>query len=183
MKKGLITGASSGLGRALAVKLAEERIPLLLTGRNKEALIKLQRSLPVETQILACDLKDPEPLLKMIEQEAPDLLVNCADFGLYGDLLDHSITSQVEILKVNGIALLKISYAARFFPQKKDHYQMSPEKAGETLLRQIKKKKRLSIFDRRYRFLVFCARYLIPSKWVENRIRQTALNRMGSTSF
>lgn len=110
----LITGASSGLGEALAKLLAHEKIPLLLTGRNKDALQKLKQELSPLTQveIFAADLSIDEErstLLKEIAQKAPDLVVNSAGLGLYGEVLRYPLKEQMQILKVNLEALTEVS--------------------------------------------------------------------------
>ncbi|MBO3269448.1 SDR family NAD(P)-dependent oxidoreductase [Hymenobacter defluvii] len=59
MKTALITGASSGIGRATAVALAEAGFRLVLTGRRREKLEELAQQLaPAPTHLLTFDVRD-----------------------------------------------------------------------------------------------------------------------------
>lgn len=113
MPLALITGASSGLGKELAVQLARQGYSLILTGRNAEALNKLDLS--VETMRLSLDLTDKkqrEQLLHIIEEKRPDLVINCAGKGLYGNCLDLSIREQLDLIEINLIAVVEITLFA-----------------------------------------------------------------------
>ena len=111
MSLALITGASSGIGEALARLLAQKNIPLILTGRNRDRLQALAAELQAEW--LALDLaKDRKPLLDLIQTRAPDLVINNAGFALYGPALHSTLKEQKEIFEVNGTAVLEISLEA-----------------------------------------------------------------------
>jgi uncharacterized protein len=111
----LVTGATSGLGTALCTLLSKKNIPLIITGRSKEKLLKLQTSLPVHTIQIVADLSNRDSratLIDQIKQLTPDLIINNAGFGLYGNGVDLDITSQLDMLETNGAALLEISLTA-----------------------------------------------------------------------
>lgn len=57
-----LTGASSGIGLALARELAKHDVQLILTSRRKEALEEVRQSLPNSDKhrVLALDLSQPE---------------------------------------------------------------------------------------------------------------------------
>jgi uncharacterized protein len=115
-KTTLITGASSGLGAALARKLAARSASLLLTARNEENLRHLADELGSLARVdyMACDLKDSRAkLLEYIEQHAPDLVINCAGYTVHGECLDH-LAEQQKILTVNALAPYELTlHAAR----------------------------------------------------------------------
>ncbi len=112
MKLALITGATGGLGKALAHLLAIHGFSLLLSARNNEALQQLAEELGPQTLVkwVACDLsQDLTPLLRAIEETVPDLVINNAGFGFYGPF--EELEGQVEMIQVNVTAPLCIMQA------------------------------------------------------------------------
>ncbi|MBY0528885.1 MAG: SDR family NAD(P)-dependent oxidoreductase [Rhabdochlamydiaceae bacterium] len=111
----LVTGASSGLGRALAIEIAKRGTPLILTGRNKEELELTARMLSVKTTVLDLDLNIPQErqkLVALIQEQAPDLILNNAGLGHYGDALTTTTAEQLEIVEVNITSLVEITLEA-----------------------------------------------------------------------
>jgi len=88
MKRYLITGASRGIGRAIAEKLAARDRMLFLHGRDREALAKtcgLVESRSGKTTSLSYDLRDATLVEKMIDEIGPtpiDALINNAGFAV-----------------------------------------------------------------------------------------------------
>jgi len=84
-KTAIITGATSGIGKATAEKFAREGIELILCGRREERLKNLQLSLDKLTKVHICcfDIRDKEAVFRCI-QELPerfssiDILINNA---------------------------------------------------------------------------------------------------------
>lgn len=110
----LVTGATSGIGEAVAYLLAEKGINLFLTGRNQDKLKQLKDELgrKVQVETIPADLsseKERNELIKKIYEHAPDLVVNNAGFGLYGDALAYDTSDQVKILNVDGTVVLILS--------------------------------------------------------------------------
>ncbi|WP_299121753.1 SDR family NAD(P)-dependent oxidoreductase [uncultured Winogradskyella sp.] len=84
-KTALITGATSGIGRATAHEFAKHGINLILCGRRQQRLDSIQKALSRETDIhtLSFDLRDREKTLKAIaslpkEFQQIDILINNA---------------------------------------------------------------------------------------------------------
>src|SRR5882762_11936155 len=92
-KWALVTGASAGIGVALAEELADGGTHLVLTARRKERLDELARALTakhkVKAEVFAADLAEssaPEKIFAFTKEKAIeiDLLVNNAGFGRLG---------------------------------------------------------------------------------------------------
>lgn len=114
---GLITGATSGIGKELSKLLASKGIHLILTGRNEEELKLLKESLSRLTTVdtFPADLATPEgrkTVVDAIHEKVPDLVINNAGFGLLGNALTTSTAEQMAILEVNCKALLELSLEA-----------------------------------------------------------------------
>lgn len=113
----LVTGASSGIGEALCHLLADKGIDLIITGRNEAHLQHVANDLrhQVKTLVIPADLNNPTDktlLIKKIHELAPDLVINNAGFGLYGEALTFTTNAQVEIVNVNINALVEITLEA-----------------------------------------------------------------------
>lgn len=113
-KLALVTGASSGIGAALCRLLASKGISLIASGRNADRLQALADELKPESNVipLTADLATQEGRKRIVDalyQYQPDLVVNNAGFGLYGEALTYETREQVEILNVNSAAVLELT--------------------------------------------------------------------------
>jgi len=62
---------------------------------------------------LCADLSQSrQNVVAWIQEHAPDLVINCAGFGLYGDALSLDIKKQLEMLEVNANAVLELTLEA-----------------------------------------------------------------------
>ena len=118
-KTALITGATSGIGLATAIRFAEEGINLILCGRRKERLLSIQHQLisKVNVHVLSFDVQDKKSVLKAISSipndfSAIDILINNAGnaYGLdsfeEGDFNDWD-----SMIDINLRGLLYVSKA------------------------------------------------------------------------
>ena len=113
-KTALITGASRGLGFALALALAKNGWQLLINGRNAEALLTARDELAKHTKVVAIsgDVRDEIHLLQLRnalrdQQWQLDLVVNNASaLGVspLASLLEHPVDNLHEVLHTNLIA-------------------------------------------------------------------------------
>ncbi len=113
----LVTGGTSGIGESLCRLLAKEEIDIIIVGRNEKMLHQLKNELQLQVHVetLAIDLsqkKDRDRLINCLHQLAPDLVVNNAGSGLYGEALSYHTEEQKNILEVNGNTVLEITLEA-----------------------------------------------------------------------
>lgn len=118
-QRAMVTGASSGIGRAFARRLAERGTDLVITARDGERLRALAAELRprVEVEILIADLSDRDRLDVVVERleatEGPiDLLVNNAGFGYSGDFVGLDRDGETAVVDVNIVALHRLAHAA-----------------------------------------------------------------------
>jgi short-subunit dehydrogenase len=104
----LVTGASEGIGRALALEIAACGVNVVLSARREQLLSELARDIGarfgVETRVLAGDLSDPaavEPLPTQTDDLDIGLLVACAGFGTSGDVIDSDLATELNMIDVN----------------------------------------------------------------------------------
>ena len=135
----LITGASSGIGRALAVLFAREGARLVLTARSRGRLEAVAREVaPAQALVVPADLRDRASLASLCAQaierfQTIDILVNNAGVGLYapsflsspelaGDLMTLNFLAPVELTRrllgaiPSGGAVINISSIAGKVP-------------------------------------------------------------------
>lgn len=124
MKVTLITGASSGIGEALAHQLAIKKHNLLLVARNEQKLKHLCQHMADKYKVgayyIVADLSDPQAPNYIYEKSvAMDLsvnvLVNNAGTGSSGEFMTNDLQSELEILQVNNHAMVALCHL--FLPE------------------------------------------------------------------
>ncbi len=102
--KALITGATSGIGKEIAVYLHSLGYELILTGRNEAAIAQMAREFGTKTRYIALDLSDrqaPFLLYRFCKGQGVDFLVNNAGFGVHGEFMQTSLEDELSMLDVN----------------------------------------------------------------------------------
>lgn len=114
----LVTGASSGIGRALAGRFAAAGHPVALLarreGRLRELAGQLERGCGVRAHVLVRDLAEPDAAARTFEDLTgrglrPAILVNNAGFGVSGRFGEAPVEAQLEMLGVNVTALVELT--------------------------------------------------------------------------
>jgi short-subunit dehydrogenase len=118
-KTSLVTGASSGIGQALAADLAKRGSNLILTARSKDRLdeqaAQFRAKDHVRVEVIALDLGaegNAESLFKQVVQRGlfVDLLVNNAGFGKWGNFLDDDLATYAQMLSLNTRAVVELCH-------------------------------------------------------------------------
>jgi len=117
--RALVTGASSGIGRALAVRLAREGARVALIARRAEELEKLAAEIRAnggEAAVLACDVADAAAVADTCARARAlwggiDLLVNNAGYGHHRTFLEWELEDMERMMRVNYFGTLYFTKA------------------------------------------------------------------------
>jgi NADP-dependent 3-hydroxy acid dehydrogenase YdfG len=104
----LITGASSGIGRAIAHALASEGATVALAARDERKLREIAAGLPrgARSLVLPTDVSDEHQVRAMVDRTVErfgriDLLVNNAGFGLFKPITELTSAEFDDVINVN----------------------------------------------------------------------------------
>jgi uncharacterized protein len=116
-KWALVTGASAGIGAALARELASHGAKLILTARRKERLETLAAELTAqgtEVQIVVADLNDPSAPQQIYDATVGsglmvDVVVNNAGLGQYGAFVSNPVEQEMSQVRVNCESMVRLT--------------------------------------------------------------------------
>ncbi len=104
-KTALIAGASSGIGLACAVALADAGAEVVLASRNIEALQKAEDAIKLKgnsVEAVQLDISDTDAIKLFFKNQKPfDILVNSAGMGRHSPSLDTSTEDFDKVMDVN----------------------------------------------------------------------------------
>lgn len=117
IQRALVTGASSGIGAALARSLATRGVALVLVARRTEELEALAATLDVPVEVLPADLATDVGRRLVTDRigdpaEPIDLLINNAGLGAYGPVAEQDPSRLRHLLEVNVTTLTELSAVA-----------------------------------------------------------------------
>jgi short-subunit dehydrogenase len=119
MKVALITGASGGIGKAIADQLAGRKQDLLLIARNEETLREqckmLMQCHGIIAHYIAADLSIPGTASTIVTEVTArglevDMLINNAGIGSGGDFTDIPLQSELNLIQLNISSLVALTH-------------------------------------------------------------------------
>jgi short-subunit dehydrogenase len=114
----IITGASKGIGKSIAIELAKKQYNLVLVARSenllKEVKKEIENNQKVAVETLALDLSENDSASKLLAFcETKNLnisvLVNNAGYGLSGKIDKHSVENNSNMIQLNVLSLTQIT--------------------------------------------------------------------------
>lgn len=119
MNTALITGASSGIGKAFARKLATLGRNVFLVARSEDKLIalcnELGRTNNIRAQYVVLDLSQPDAPSRLFEEAEKrgltvDLLINNSGFGSMGDFSQLELERELNMIDLNVRTVVELTY-------------------------------------------------------------------------
>lgn len=116
-KTAIVTGASSGIGRATARLLVEKGCNVVLAARRKDRLEELAAEIGERALAVPTDITDPDACETLVARTldhfgAVDILVNNAGIGLYGSIPEADPEDWRRMFDVNVLGALYTTRAA-----------------------------------------------------------------------
>ena len=109
--RAVVTGASSGIGMALATELARRGHNLVVVARRAEVLAeladRLRTEFGVQVEVRPCDLSDPAgraPLLEELRSTEVTVLCNNAGIATFGPVHDLDLDYERDQVQLNAVA-------------------------------------------------------------------------------
>ena len=115
-KIAIVTGASSGIGRAVAYELAKQGVRLVLTARSKDRLVALADDLDSEAVIVAADMTSPKDIRSIVEHAIAefgriDILLANAGIYISGDIIVGEPDAWDQLISTNVTGVFRLVHA------------------------------------------------------------------------
>ena len=103
--RALITGASSGIGRDIAINLSKKGYDLILVARDLEKLNEVKSKLHTNVEVVSMDVSNAENCKELHEKyQNIDILVNNAGFGDCGYFTKTNLDKELKMIDTNIVA-------------------------------------------------------------------------------
>ena len=102
--KALVTGASNGIGKEMAIYLSELGYDLVVVARSLDKLLELKKELNTNVTVFEYDLSVLDNCYKLYEElkdEKIDIVINNAGFGVFGNYEDDSLDKEMNMIDLN----------------------------------------------------------------------------------
>jgi len=135
-----ITGASSGIGKALAIELSKHNVKLVLSARNESKLseVKKECSNPKQVLVLPLDLGNIEPFNSKVNEVIStfgkiDVLVNNGGISQRSLAKDTNISVDQQLMNINYIGTVALTKAVlpHFIENKKGQFVITTSIVGK----------------------------------------------------
>ena len=135
-----VTGASSGIGKALVFELSQQNALLIISARNEKALeeVKLQCKIPDRVKVLPLDLEDYKVFDQKVTQAISwfgriDILVNNGGISQRSFAKDTSIDVDKRIMKTNYIGTISLTKTVlpHFIERQQGHFVVTTSIVGK----------------------------------------------------
>lgn len=126
--KALVTGASSGIGRDMAIYLSNIGYEVILVSKSKSKLEAVSNELKNKNEIFPANLRNSDDVDRVVKKcldEKIDVFINNAGFGLYGSFYESDLDRELEMIDVNIVAVHKLT---------KEVYKMMKDSNGGYIL-------------------------------------------------
>ncbi|MBP1719569.1 MAG: putative 3-oxoacyl-[acyl-carrier-protein] reductase, related to short chain alcohol dehydrogenase [Deltaproteobacteria bacterium] len=112
----IVTGASSGIGAALARGFSHEGAFVTLAARREDRLCEVARSCPQDVLVVPTDLLQEQDRRTLVRETTArwgrvDILVNNAGMGMYGSFLQTTETAWRQIFEINLFSMVFLTQA------------------------------------------------------------------------
>jgi ribitol 2-dehydrogenase len=116
-KVAIVTGASSGIGRAVAYELAAQGVKQVLTARSADRLAALAEDLNTESMVVPGDMTSPKDIHLIVERAVAefgriDILLPNAGIYISGDVIDGEPDAWDQLISTNVTGVFRMVHAA-----------------------------------------------------------------------
>jgi ribitol 2-dehydrogenase len=116
-KVAIVTGASSGIGRAAASLLAARGVKQVLTARSADKLAALAKQLDSDTLVVAADMTKPDDVARIVERATGtygriDILLANAGIYIAGKVIDGEPDAWDQLIATNVTGVFRLVHAA-----------------------------------------------------------------------